>query len=356
MIKHIWLRAETKPFEKRAPILPEHAGVLIENGYKVSVEKSDTRVFHDYEYEEAGCRMVESGSWPDAPLDAYILGIKELPEDNFPIRHKHIYFPYAYEDYEKSKQVLNRFCAGGGIPLDLEQLTGFRNAQLVTTSAGFWAGICGTAISIFIWQQKHLGQKPPFTIPTYYPDYQSLIHDMVQKIEPLNKPNILIIGPNGMLGSGARFFLEEIGVGYVGWTRATTMHGVPSDILNYDIMLNCIRIDEKTPILLTHQSLKENKKLSVIGDLTCHPERQYTPLPLYEYPTSFSSPTVRVNPEGTPVDIMAIDHVTTLLPRESSYGLAEQLFPYLCQLLVIQDSYQYTPWEKVITKFQEHNS
>lgn len=44
-----------------------------------------------------GCKVVDEGSWPDAPTDAYIVGIKELPNEDHPLKHRHIYFGHAYK-------------------------------------------------------------------------------------------------------------------------------------------------------------------------------------------------------------------------------------------------------------------
>ena len=46
-----------------------------------------------------GCTMVETGSWKTAaPKDAFIVGLKELPEnDTSPLVHRHIFFGHAYK-------------------------------------------------------------------------------------------------------------------------------------------------------------------------------------------------------------------------------------------------------------------
>ena len=41
--------------------------------------------------------MVPCGSWVNAPKDAYILGLKELPFCKEPISQKHIFFAHAYK-------------------------------------------------------------------------------------------------------------------------------------------------------------------------------------------------------------------------------------------------------------------
>lgn len=73
---------------------------------------------------QIGASLVEEGSWvKDAPKDAYVLGLKELPEDDFPLEHVHISFAHCYKQQGGWEQVLSRWPRGGGTLLDLEFLT-----------------------------------------------------------------------------------------------------------------------------------------------------------------------------------------------------------------------------------------
>ena len=55
---------------------------LLDKGFKVNVEKSPVRIFEDKEFEDAGATLVKEGSWPDAPSDHIIIGLKELLEED----------------------------------------------------------------------------------------------------------------------------------------------------------------------------------------------------------------------------------------------------------------------------------
>jgi saccharopine dehydrogenase (NAD+, L-lysine-forming) len=67
--------------------------------------------------------VVLENSWRNAPLDAFIVGLKELPEnDTSPLKHKHIFFGHCYKHQEGWKDLLFRFKEGGGELLDLEFL------------------------------------------------------------------------------------------------------------------------------------------------------------------------------------------------------------------------------------------
>lgn len=41
--------------------------------------------------------MAPSGSWTSAPKDAFIVGLKELPESDDPVTHRHIFYAHAYK-------------------------------------------------------------------------------------------------------------------------------------------------------------------------------------------------------------------------------------------------------------------
>ena len=81
------VRAESKPLEHRTAITPTVAKKLVDAGYTVNVERSDLSIFDDSEYEITGANLVPNGSWTDAPKDDFIVGLKELPEEDFPLKH-----------------------------------------------------------------------------------------------------------------------------------------------------------------------------------------------------------------------------------------------------------------------------
>lgn len=81
------VRAETKPLEHRSAVTPTIAKQLVEAGYTVNVERSALSIFPDAEYEGTGATLVPAGSWTAAPKEHIIIGLKELPEEDFPLKH-----------------------------------------------------------------------------------------------------------------------------------------------------------------------------------------------------------------------------------------------------------------------------
>lgn len=86
----IHLRAESKPLEHRSALTPRTAKALLDAGYTVNVERSTLRIFEDREFSDIGATLVHEGSWPSVPHDHIILGLKELPEETFPLIHTHV--------------------------------------------------------------------------------------------------------------------------------------------------------------------------------------------------------------------------------------------------------------------------
>lgn len=48
---YLWLRCETKQFERRTALTPDSAKKLVEAGFHVYVERDKQRIFKDAEYE-----------------------------------------------------------------------------------------------------------------------------------------------------------------------------------------------------------------------------------------------------------------------------------------------------------------
>ena len=97
--------------------------------------------------------------------------------------------------------------------------------------------------------------------------------------------------------------------------------------------------------------LANNNKLSVVNDISCDPTGPYNPLPVYNSITTFDTPSQRVG-EGTgAVAFIAIDHLPTFFPKESSDDFSAQLFPYLCQLM--QGSQEGSVWSRAEHIFDE---
>jgi len=322
---HLWIRHETKKDEKRVPLIPSHVKELIDNGIQITVEKSPTRCIHDKEYEKFGATLVESGSWPNAPLDAIIVGLKELDDNDTPLVHTHMYFAHCYKGQPGSRALLDRFKKGNGTLLDLEYLVDETGKRLVTF--GEMAGKIGMAVGLLAWM-SNLGEQLKIksftnllslvkTIYNDYKDYNTLI------------PKILIIGAKGRCGKGALSFLNELDIPATEWSRQDPKSS--TEILNHDIIVNCIYLKESIEPFLTREIIDNcsDRKLRVICDVSCDTSHEYHPFPFYKENTTIENPVFRLPLLVPPLDIIAIDHLPSLLPLESSIFFSNQLITQL---------------------------
>lgn len=346
---HIWLRAETKPDEQRTALTPNGAKSLIDAGFKVTIECGQQNIFQQQLYRESGVEFSPAGSWVNAPSDAIILGLKELPEDTFPLIHQHIYFAHAYKEQSGWKALISRFKTGGGQLFDLEYLVDENQRRIA--AFGYWAGFSGAALAVLAWANQQRGITPALIDICSYPDKQHLLIELEQTLAFCDsKPKVLIIGAKGRSGSGAVDLAKALSLGIVKWDLAETQKGGPFvEINQVDIFVNCVLINRDLPPFITEELLDcDNRKLSVIVDVSCDPYGSYNPLPIYQQCTTFRAPCLTIK-EKNRLDLIAIDHLPSLLPKESSEDYGQQL---LSHLLTLTDKSQGV-WPKALALFNE---
>ena len=333
----IWLRAEQKTGEHRSPLTPDDAAKLIANGNHVVVESSNQRVFNDEEYTDAGCSLTNEGSWHSSDQDTFILGIKELPDNDHKLRHRHIYFGHAYKQQAGWQELISRFKQHNGTLLDLEFLTNNNGRRLA--AFGFWAGYAGAAIALKIWIGRQIhGSTFKLEPQIPYTNKQVLIEELEKGLTTLpvsNKlPKIVVVGALGRCGQGATELLNELNLDTDKWDIKETQKGGPfKELLDFDILINTVLLGTPIPPFLTNELIhSSSRSLSVISDVSCDPQSAGNPLPIYAHATKFTSPSIRLITDNHPLDLTAIDHLPSLLPRESSTEFSHQLLPCLLRL------------------------
>jgi saccharopine dehydrogenase (NAD+, L-lysine-forming) len=332
MKPHLWLRAETKAREARCALTPDMAGKVLERGFNVTVEQSHQSVFSTHAFRDLGCEVTPPGTWMDAPVDAFILGLKELPENDHALRHRHIYFAHAYKGQQGSEKLLMRFRRGGGTLYDLEYLvdeTGRRVAAF-----GYWAGFSGAAAATLAWAHRLRATPGKFSIQPSYSGKIALLKDVEDVLNACETlPRAIILGAAGRCGHGASDFFAARGIPITAWDIEETRSGGPFDqILDHDIFVNCVYVSKPTPPFISPEMLTERCTLSIICDVSCDPSSKVNPLPIYTQTTTFDQPLLRVAKGSHPIDLIAIDHLPSMLPTESSEDFSRQLCPHLLEL------------------------
>ncbi len=327
---HLWVRAEQRPNEERVGLTPEGAAALIAAGIRVTVEESSVRAIAIDGYKDAGCEIAAENSWPDAPLDAIIFGLKELPEDGTPLPHRHIMFGHAYKGQHSGRALLQRFKAGGGTLYDLEYLVE-ENGRRVA-AFGYWAGYAGAAVTLKTWAAQQRNEEcPPVGV---YKNKDALNAELLAELDDTGaaRPIAIVIGALGRVGTGAADLCEAMGVRVTKWDMAETASGGPfPEILDHNLFLNCIFARPGTPVFVPREALTASRKLTAIGDVACDPDSDYNPVPVYDRATTWDAPALRVATDPV-MDVMAIDNLPSMLPLESSEDYAAQLLPSLLTL------------------------
>jgi saccharopine dehydrogenase (NAD+, L-lysine-forming) len=345
---HLWVRAEQRPNEERVGLTPEGAAALIAAGIRVTVEESHVRAIPIDGYKDAGCEIVAENSWPQAPHDAIIFGLKELPEDGTPLPHRHIMFGHAYKGQHSGRALLERFKAGGGTLYDLEYLVDENDRRVA--AFGYWAGYAGAAVTLKTWAAQQRDQEcPPVGV---YPSKDALNAELLAELDATgaDRPRAIVIGALGRVGTGAADLCEAMGVSVTKWDMAETASGGPfPEILEHDLFLNCIFARPGTPVFVPQAALTATRSLTAIGDVACDPDSDYNPVPVYDRATTWEAPALRVATDPV-MDVMAIDNLPSMLPVESSEDYAAQLLPSLLTLTDLDSGV----WGRARDEFQKH--
>ena len=332
MSVHFWLRAEDKALEERAPLVPADAAKLLHAGHQVTVEPDSRRAFPLDEYQRAGCRTAPAHAWRDAPVDTVVLGLKELAEESWPLVHRHIYFAHVYKNQQGWKEVLRRFGDGQGSLFDLEYLTDESGRRV--TAFGHWAGVVGAALGVELWSHQQLHPAEPLPAVHSFPSQKAMAEHATESLRlamaaGAPKPRSLIVGAKGRCGSGAAEMLGMCGLEATQWDLAETSRGGPfEEILDHDLFINAVFVQSRTPPFITREMLPRRRRLTALVDVSCDINNPTNTIPIYDRHTDFDAPAMRIA-EAPPLDVVAIDHLPSLLPRESSEMFSSLLVRHL---------------------------
>ncbi|KAI1016105.1 hypothetical protein LB504_009172 [Fusarium proliferatum] len=364
---HILLRAEEKPLEHRS-FSPAVIKTLVDAGYPISVERSSTdpkfkRIFEDSEYEAAGARLVDTGVWPNAEPGTIILGLKEIPEEDFSLKNDHI-------NQGGWEQVLGRWARGGSVLYDLEFLHDSEGRRV--SAFGYHAGFAGAALGIktLAHQLQGSSSKLP-SVETftdgrgYYLNEDELVNQIREDLAKAEKalgrkPTALVLGALGRCGKGAVDLFLKAGMPDENITRwdlneTKDRDGPYEEIAKADVFLNAIYLSKPIPPFINQELLaKQGRNLAVVIDVSCDTTNPHNPIPIYSINTTFEDPTVPVeikdDQNNLLLSVISIDHLPSMLPREASEAFSEGLKE---SLLTLKDRETSRVWADAEKLFHE---
>lgn len=187
---------------------------------------------------------------------------------------------------------------------------------------------------------------------------------------------MIVIGAHGRCGTGAVNFCQHAGIPdsqIIQWDIAETARRGPFPEINAcDIFINCIYLGanptaQKIPPFVTRESLAisaatpdsttRQRQLRVICDVSCDPNSQNNPVPVYSEYSTFENPTLPVqlasDDNGPPLTMVSIDHLPSLVAREASEDFSRLLLP---SLLALDRRHQQGVWTRAEKIFQEKAS
>jgi saccharopine dehydrogenase (NAD+, L-lysine forming) len=330
---HFWIRHETRATERRAPVVPADVLRLLDEGFRVTVEDSPQRIVPTEDYHSAGAEIAPADSWVDAPDDAVIVGIKELPDEPRGLRHTHVYFAHAFKGQSDAVETLGRFEAGGGRLFDIEYLIDEQARRVV--AFGYWAGYVGAALGVL-----HLAGtlKAPLT-HLQKADLDEQLRDAHAAVADTE---ILVTGARGRSGRGARAALAVTQHEPTRWDRAEAIERDMDELFAHDYLVNCVGIKVPTSPFVTPEDLDRDRRMHLISDVTCDVTSDTNMLPVNTDITSWDEPVRRLSGTAGPLDVIAIDNLPSLLPLEASETFSADL---TTQLLNLVDTDEPTgPW------------
>jgi alanine dehydrogenase len=161
----------------------------------------------------------------------------------------------------------------------------------------------------------------------------------------------MVIGAKGRSGSGAAELFKSVGLTPTCWDVEETKKGGPFvEILEHDLLVNCVFLNKKIPPFIDHETLKKNGQLQVVSDVSCDPTGDYNPIPIYDSITTFDQPVHEIDSGNGPVLLQSIDHLPSMLPRESSEEFSKDLTPHLIDYF----NGGSIVWDNALSVFNEH--
>lgn len=295
----LFIRKETKLNEYRTPLIPSDCKKLIDKGFKIIVESSDCRCFSDEEYKSSGCII---SNYEEGYL---VVGLKELGDD-FYYGCRNMYFSHSFKGQMNSGEILGRFRESGGVIYDYEYIVGEDGRRSI--AFGFWAGFVGCFLGLYQFKYGNLSNL------RYWGNYMDLL-DELGDIQLGIK--IGIIGINGRCGGGCKYLLDLLKIGYKGYCRDDKLDS------SHDILINCIYLSPDSGVVFIDDNNVDSVR--VLVDVSCDIYAENNPIRI-EYPlTNYDRPVYRYRN----TDIIAIDNLPSLLPRDSSEEFSNKLVDLL---------------------------
>lgn len=394
-MKTIGIVKETKnKWERRVPLNPQAVKQMVEKGFKVLVQPSETRTYKNEEYTDAGAVLTEDISACDL-----IVGVKEIKEKDLIPGKPHLFFSHVIKGQDYNMPMLQYMLDHKITLLDYEKIADDNNRRLVFF--GEYAGNAGMIETLHglgkrLWQEFNI--ETPFLKVKQAYEYNS-VADAIEHLQEIGREiaekglppeicpfNIFLMG-YGHVSHGARLILEALPYEdidpdelanqqteflnkkiYISTFKEKHMvkrkdeklfnlqhyfcnpAEYESKLENYldycSVYVNAIYWSPESPVFITKEFLKKNQagkqKMIIIGDITCDingsvaatvkPTWPDDPVFVYDAETGVDTNGYK----GKGVAVMAVDNLPCEFPKEASDNFSQALIPFL-ESMVLND-------------------
>jgi saccharopine dehydrogenase (NAD+, L-lysine-forming) len=230
------------------------------------------------------------------------MGLKEFDMTNTALLNKkHFYFSHAFKGQENSHTIINSFQENGGHIYDYEYIVDENERRVI--AFGYWAGFAGMYLGLLQYRDGAVIELAQTSAAE--------IRDVLR--EYTDKPKITICGAWGRCGRGC---LELLKIADITPHICEKGDSIPEDT---EIFINAIYLSpDSTAVFFDDVRIANYKKLRVIVDISCDIHAKNNPIRL-EYPKGW------LTKYTDNIDIICIDNLPSLLPKDSSEEFSKKL-------------------------------
>jgi saccharopine dehydrogenase (NAD+, L-lysine-forming) len=323
----LYLRNEENINEYRTPLVPKDAQILLENYFIIYVQSSNTRIYTDNEYKKIGC-IITDDPWYDSKFKhALIIGIKEMKDLDKLLNNNHVFFSHSYKNQIGSDVILRAFYDSLSTIYDFEYFLDSNNKRII--AFGYHAGTVGCVLGLKQYFNGR-GVKDRGVNDGAVKDlapwksFNSMIDYVKDSVLSMVEAKIAIIGADGRCGKGVQSVLKLFNLDFVNFdSRIDDIESLKT----FDIIFNCIVLDKEYNKIWFDSDNKVNKKIVII-DISCDYSKPNNPIKLYNTPTTWNDPVFSFNEY---IDIIAINNLPSLLPKESSDNFSKTFLNLLLE-------------------------
>ena len=134
------------------------------------------------------------------------------------------------------------------------------------------------------------------------------------------------------------------------WDRQETRDLHKQALLGHDLLVNCVVTRTPTTPFVEQADVDRERRLRVLADVTCDVTGPTNMLPVNTEITTWEDPVRRLW-SSPPLEVIAIDNLPSLLPREASEASSADLTPQLLQLS--EQGGPSGPWRAAVRAFDQ---